>query len=211
MLNDAPYQQTDHLFALQTHGIDLVAAGRSGDARPWSSLGGADRLQFHRWALNGLWQLGADRPGYGGSAAYANQQFAPFSIIADALALRYHDTLPPPPSPLTQPTLSPAPFVLEKTLLQANLFISRQFYGAPAAGWASTSSTTISRASRRCWCSTAASAGPFVQAEYAGIESTPYSGMRRALFADPVAEPLPGRLELGGGHADRRAARSSSA
>ena len=155
------------------------------------SLGGADRLQFHRWALDGLWQLGADRPGYGGSAAYANERFAPFSIIVNALALRYHDTLPQPSSPLTQPTLNPAPFVLEKTLLQANLFISRQFYGAPAAAGFhliddnQPAEPTLSVQRRR-------SAGPFVEAEYAGIESTPYSGIRRALIADPSLSVYPG-------------------
>ncbi len=132
LLSDGAYRQTDHLFDLQTHAVDLVAVGRQGTLGV-VSLGGADRLQFHRWALNGLWQLGAGRPGYGGSAAYANELFAPFSIVVDALALRTHDTLPQPSSPLTQPTLNPAPFVLEKTLLQANLSISRQFYGAPAA------------------------------------------------------------------------------
>ena len=190
MVNDGAYQQTDHLFDLQTHAVDFLAVGRQGTLAVLS-LGGADRLQFHRWALNGLWQLGADRPGYGGSVAYANQLFAPFSIVVDALALRYHDTLPPPSSPLTQPTLSPAPFVLEKTLLQANLSISRQFYGAPAAAGFHVidddqpAEPTLSVHHRR-------SAGPFVQAEYAGIESTPYSGIRRALIADPSLSVYPG-------------------
>ena len=189
VLSDGAYRQTDHLFDLQTHALDLVAAGRQGTLAV-VSLGGADRLQFHRWALNGLWQLGADRPGYGGSAAYANELFAPFSIIVDALALRYHDTLPQSSSPLTQPALSPAPFLLEKTLLQANLSISRQFYGAPAAAGFHVidddqpGEPTLSVRHRR-------SAGPFVQAEYAGIESTPYSGVRRALIADPSLSIYP--------------------
>ena len=196
VLGDGAYQQTDHLFDLQTHAIDLVAAGRQGTLAVLS-LGGADRLQFHRWALNGLWQLGADRPGYGGSAAYANELFAPFSIVVDALALRYHDTLPQPSSPLTQPTLSPAPFLLQKTLLQANLFIGRQFYGAPAAAGFhiidddQPGEPTLSVQHRR-------SAGPFVQAEYAGIESTPYSGIRRALIADPSLRHLPGAWNSAG-------------
>ena len=196
VLNDGAYRQTDHLFALQTHAIDFVAAGRQGSFAV-VSLGGADRLQFHRWALDGLWQLGADRPGYGGSAAYANERFAPFSIIVNALALRYHDTLPPPSSPLTRPTLDPAPFVLEKTLLQANLFVSRQFYGAPAAAGFhiiddnQPAEPTLSVQHRR-------SAGPFVEAAYAGIESTPYSGIRRALIADPSLSVYPGAWNSAG-------------
>ena len=99
--------------------------------------------------------------------------------------------MPQPSSPLTQPTLNPAPFVLEKTLLQANLFIGRQFYGAPAAAGFHVidddqpAEPTLSVQHRR-------SAGPFVQAEYAGIESTPYSGIRRALIADPSLSIYPG-------------------
>ena len=195
-MNDGPYHQTDHLLDLQTHAIDFIAAGRQGTLAV-VSLGGADRLQFHRWALNGLWQLGADRPGYGGSVAYANQLFAPFSIVVDALALRYHDTLPPPSSPLTQPTLSPAPFVLEKTLLEANLAVSRQFYGAPAAAGFHVidddqpAEPTLSVHHRR-------SAGPFVEAQYAGVESTPYSGIRRALIAGPSLSVYPGAWNSAG-------------
>ena len=184
VVNDSTYRQTDHLFDLQTHAVDFVAIGRQGSLAALT-LGGADRLQFHRWALNGLWQLGADRPGYGGTVAYANQLFAPFSIIVDALALRYHDTLPPPSSPLTQPAVTPGPFVLEKTLLQAHLSINRQFYGAPAtAGFQiidddQPAEPTLSVHHRRL-------AGPYLKAEYDGLESTPYSGIRRQLFGSAL-------------------------
>jgi hypothetical protein len=194
--NDTPYTQTDHLFALQTHGIDVVAAGRQGTLGILS-FGGADRLQFHRWALEGIWQLGSGGPGYGASLAYANQLWAPFSIVADALALRYHDTLPAPPSPLFQPTLSPAPFVLQKTLLEADLFISRAFYGAPAqAGFHAIADDqpgepTLRVQNRRA-------AGPFVSAAYEGIETTPYTGVRRALMAFPSVAVYPGAWNSAG-------------
>jgi Tol biopolymer transport system component len=190
ILNDAPYKQTDHLFGLQTHAIDLATAGRKATLGI-VSLGGADRLQFHRWALDGIWQLYADRPGYGGSAAYANQLFAPFSIVADAMALRYHDTLPVPPSSLMQPTLDPAPFVLQKTILQADLFVSRELYGAPAeAGFHLVDDDQPGEPTLRVQRRRAA--GPFVQATYSGVESTPYSGVRRALIAVPSLNIYPG-------------------
>jgi hypothetical protein len=190
ILGDAPYKQTDHLFGLQTHAIDVVTAGRKATLGILS-LGGADRLQFHRWALNGIWQLNADRPGYGGSVAYANQLFAPFSIVGDVMALRYHDTLPVPRSALLQPTLNPAPFVLEKTILEADLVVSREFYGQPAQGGFhivdddQPGEPTLRVQRRRA-------AGPFVQATYAGLESTPYSGVRRALIAEPSLNIYPG-------------------
>jgi hypothetical protein len=196
VVDDGAYRQTDHLFDLQTHAVDFLAVGRQGSLAA-VTLGGADRLQFHRWALNGLWQLGTDRPGYGGSAAYANQLFAPFSIIVDALALRYHDVLPPPLSPLIRPTISPAPFVLDKTLLQANLLVSREFYGAPsAAGFHiidddQPAEPTLRVQHRR-------SAGPFIEATYAGIESTPYTGIRRAVIVDPSLSVFPGAWNSAG-------------
>jgi hypothetical protein len=207
VLNDAPYSATDHLFSLQTHGIDLIAAGRNAVLGALY-LGGSDRLQFNRWSLTGLLQLGSPHPGYGGAAAYANSQLAPFTFIADALALRYHDTWPSPPS-----LMSPAPqmkqYVLEKTLLQTEAFVTRSFYGAPAElGFDlvdddQPNEPTLPVKHRRV-------AGPFIAAEYAGIETTPYTGLRRALFVLPSINLFPaawssagatltdGRLELFG-------------
>jgi hypothetical protein len=188
VLNDQPYAATDHLFALQTHGIDLIAAGRSAVLGALY-LGGSDRLQYHRWSLTGLLQIGSPHPGYGGAAGYANSQLAPFTFIADALAVRYHDTWPTPPS-LMSPSPMKSPYVLEKTLVQADAALSRQFWGAPAElGFALTdddepSEPTLLVKHRRV-------AGPFIAAEYAGIETTPYTGLRRALFALPSINLFP--------------------
>ncbi len=117
---DEPYDPTDHLFRPQLQGVAATAVGRSalmGEV----VLAGGDRLQFHRWSLDGLLQLNGGQSGYGLGAAYANRQLAPWTIIADGLALRYQDTRPAAP-PLMSPTpLAPAPFVLTKTELQGNL------------------------------------------------------------------------------------------
>jgi hypothetical protein len=188
VLSDTPYSATDHLLSLQTHAIGLFAAGRNGLFGELS-LGGADKLQFHRWSLTGLLQLGSPKVGYGGAGGYANSQLAPFTFIADALALHYYDTWP-----TTSSLMSPRPltnqFVLQKTLVQADAFVTRSFWGAPAElGFDlvdddQPSEPTLLVKHRRV-------AGPFVSAEYAGIETTPYTGLRRALFLLPSLNLLP--------------------
>jgi hypothetical protein len=207
VLGDSPYSETEHLFALQTHALDFIAAGHSGVFGALS-LGGADRLQFHRWSLTGLLQLGSPTPGYGGAAAYANSKLAPFTIIASLEAFHYSDTWPTPPA-LMSPTPRLGEFVQEKSHLDGHLLVNRSFYGAPAAlGFDfidddQPNEPTLLVKHRRV-------AGPFVNAEYAGVETTPYTGVRRGLFALPSINLFPaawnsagatltdGRLELFG-------------
>jgi hypothetical protein len=195
VLSDTPYSATDHLLSLQTHGIGLTAAGRSGVFGELN-LGGADELQFHRWALTGLWQFGSPHVGYGGAGAYANSQLAPFTFVADALALRYHDTWPTTSS-LMSPGSQRNQFVLEKTLVQADAFVTRSFWGAPAElGFDlvdddQPSEPTLLVKHRRV-------AGPFVSAEYAGVETTPYTGIRRGLFLLPSLNLLPAAWNTAG-------------
>ena len=189
-LSDTPYSATDHLFALQSHGITFTTAGRNG-AFAGVLLGGADRLQFNRWLLVGLLQLGSGATGHGGEVAYANRKFAPFTIVADAFGLRYHDTWPVPPPLMSPAPRSVGPYLLEKTLVQADLAISRSFYGAPSqAGFAFVDNDqpdepTLLVKHRRM-------AGPFVAAAYEGVETTPYTGVRRALALFPSLNVFPG-------------------
>jgi hypothetical protein len=196
VLKEGPYSQTDHLLALQTHGVSVATAGRNG-VFAGLVLGGADRLQFHRWALEALLQTGSDRPGYGGALAYTNERVAPFSITADVMALRYHDTWPTPGPLVSPPPQSVGPFVLDKSLLEADLLVSRQFYGAPASAGISAidddqpNEPTLLVKRRRA-------AGPFVSATYAGIESTPYTGVRRALVLQPALHLYPGAWNSAG-------------
>jgi len=172
-LSDAPYEQTDHLFGLQLRGLTLAAAGRNGTFIG-GVLAGGDRLQFHRWVLEGLYQAGLNQPGYGGSIAYANRQLAPLTIIASALALRYHDV-----AAGTTGTIVPADYTLDKQLYEANLSVSRAFYGNPVSlGFTliddnQPGDLTLLYQQRKA-------AGPFLSASYNGIEATPYTGPRRA-------------------------------
>ena len=195
--------------SLQTHGIDLVTAGRSaalGDPEP------GRRRPIAVPPLGTEWDLAALR----GSARLRRrrrptrtQLFAPFSFIVDAMALRYHDTWPVPRSPLVQPTLTPAPFVLEKTILQADArHQPRSFYGAPAA-------RRIPHLRRRSAgrADVAGEAPPRRRPVRAGDlrRARDHALLRRA--ASPhrgaVAEYLSGRLEHNRRDADRRDASSS--
>jgi hypothetical protein len=196
VLKDEPYDATDHLFWPQLHGLSLTTAGRAGLLGDLV-LAGGDRLQFHRWSLDALLQLNGNRPGYGLGAAYANRQLAPFTIIASGLALRYHDQWPAAPPQMSPQPLAPAPFLLEKTELQANLLVDREIYGVSSdAGFNVTDDDqpgepTLAYKHRRV-------AGPFLQAAYVGAESTPYSGVRRAAAALPSVALYPGAWNTAG-------------
>jgi hypothetical protein len=196
VLRDEPYQPTDHLFSPQLHGVSVVAAGRSGVIGDLV-LAGGDRLQFHRWSLDGLLQLNGGHPGYGLGAGYANRQLAPFTIVATGLALRYHDQRPPAPPQMSPTPISPEPFLLEKTQLQANLLVDRVIYGSPIdLGFNVTDDNqpgepTLLFQHRRV-------AGPFLQATYEGVETTPYAGVRRAAAAFPSVAIYPAAWNTAG-------------
>ena len=95
--------------------------------------------------------------------------------------------------------------MLEKSLVQVNALVTRSFYGAPAElGFDlvdddEPSEPTLLVKHRRV-------AGPFVAAEYAGVETTPYTGHPAGAVPAPVREPVSGRLEHRPGDADRRQA-----
>jgi hypothetical protein len=97
-------------------------------------------------------------------------------------------------APLPQ---NPAPFVLEKTQLQANLLVNREFYGSPVdLGFNVTDDNqpgepTLRYQHRRV-------AGPFLDATYQGVESTPYTGARRAVAALPSLALYPGAWNSAG-------------
>ncbi|MES1157770.1 MAG: hypothetical protein ABUL67_01600, partial [Haliangium ochraceum] len=194
--SDQPYDATDHLFQPQLQGVSATAVGRNA-LLGGLVLAGGDRLQFHRWSLDGLLQLNGGQSGYGLGAAYANRQLAPWTIVADGLALRYHDTRPAPPALMSPTPLAPAPFVLTKTELQGNLRVTRDITGAPVElGFNVTDDRqpgepTVRLAHRRV-------AGPFVNAAYEGLEVTPYTGVRRGAAAFPSISLFPGAWNTAG-------------
>ncbi|HSS37883.1 MAG TPA: hypothetical protein VLT58_03865, partial [Polyangia bacterium] len=193
---DVPYDPIDHLFRPQLQGVSAVAVGRSA-LMGGLVLAGGDRLQFHRWSLEGLLQLNAGQSGYGVGAAYANRQLAPWTIIADGLALRYRDTRPAAPPLMSPVPLAPAPFVLTKTELQGNLRIARDVYGAPVQlGFNVTDDRQPGEPTLRLWHRRVA--GPFLGAAYEGVEATPYTGVRRAAAALPSMSLYPAAWNTAG-------------
>ncbi len=193
---DEPYDALDHLFRPQLQGVSAVAVGR--DALLGELvLAGGDRLQFHRWTLEGLLQLNGGEAGYGVAAAYANRQLAPWTIVADGLALRYHDTRPAAPALMSPVPLAPAPFLLTKTELQGNLRAARAVYGAPIElGFNVTDDRQPGEPTLRFWHRRVA--GPFASAAYEGVEATPYTGPRRAAAAFPSISLYPGAWNTAG-------------
>ena len=172
------------------------SVGRSGQLGDLI-LAGGDRLQIHRWSLEGLLQLNGGRGGYGLAAAYANRQLAPWTIVANEMVLQYHDSRPAAPPQMSPTPLAPAPFLLTKTELQANLSVTRDVYGAPISlGFGldddrQPDEPTLRFQRRRV-------AGPFVSAAYQALETTPYTGVRRGLLAIPSAQLFPGDWNTAG-------------
>ncbi|MES1158122.1 MAG: hypothetical protein ABUL67_03380, partial [Haliangium ochraceum] len=89
-------------------------------------------------------------------------------------------------------------YTLEKRQRQANAEISRVFYGNPVTlGFTLTNDErpgepAVAVASRRV-------AGPYLSASFSGVESTPYAGLRRMLFASVDAAVFPGAWNSAGG------------
>ncbi len=82
---DVAYSVFDHFFYPQVRSPSLAIGG--GVPHFGLALGGGDRLDLHRWALQGYAQpTVADvgtRTHYGAYAAYYNQMLAPVTLIAD--------------------------------------------------------------------------------------------------------------------------------
>jgi len=111
--------------------------------------------------------------------------------------LQYHDRRPAPPPQMSPTPIAPTPFLLTKTELQGNLLVTRDFYGAPVQlGFDVTDDRqpgepTLRVQRRRV-------AGPFASALYEGVETTPYTGARRAAAALPSAALYPGAWNSAG-------------
>jgi hypothetical protein len=92
VLSDAPYSNFDHLFVPQLHALAVTALPTSSRSLWGASLGGGDRLGFHRWALSGYLDFvkNADVTG-GGSIGYVNTQLAPWLFVLEATQLSWWD------------------------------------------------------------------------------------------------------------------------
>ncbi len=178
VLSDQPYHATDHLFVPLLHGPTFTATGRQAFALGLV-LAGNDRLQFHRWTLTGTYQFASARPGYGVGFGYANRLLAPYTLTLTGMFLSLHDV---PPQPVNAPVPRPQDYTLDKRQRQANVDMTRSFYGNPVTlGFNLTEDNqpgepTVAVESRRV-------AGPYLHTSYTAAESTAYAGARRLLYA----------------------------
>ena len=186
ILGEEPYSGFDHLFVPQLRALVVTAVGRAG-LLYGAALDGGDRLSHHRWLLFGYGQpppsagLTSIASGlFSAGAGYSNQQLAPFTISLFASQYHWRDI---PARPAGSPPITAADFTLERRQRDAQLAISRLFYGNPVQLGAQLTQDDLSSAAdfappaarRRL-------AGPSLSASYTGVETTPYTDARRLLF-----------------------------
>jgi len=173
---DLPASAIDGLFIPRLHGLTVHTIGRR-DLGLGLVLSGNDRLEKHRWAIRGTYQFeGGGEPSV--FAGYTNRTLAPLTITATVADSRIHDA-----EPTIDGSAPPAeaPLVLYRHDREANLTLSRSFWGNPVELGGSFMETfrpddpTVLRDRNRF-------AGPHLSVAYRGAEATPYTGVRR-LFA----------------------------
>jgi hypothetical protein len=188
LATEAPASALEHLFVPSLRGPTLASTDNT--TLLGLVLSGADHLEQHRWTVSGLYQFEGHL--FSGSFAYANRQLAPFTIDVSASQFSAREL---PPSSVGQPAASNYSLFLRDR--QAQLDIQRSFYGDPVGlGFAAIEryrpddpdAMLISRYPLQRF------AGPYAFASYAGVESTPYTGTRRALFLDAYAAAFPARF-----------------
>jgi hypothetical protein len=183
VLSDEPASATDHLFIPQLYGPTLTAAGRQANF-VGAVLSGGDRLEIHRWALAGYYQLVAG--GGGGSFAYSNRQLAPLTL---SLALGQFSFKDVPPVLNTSPPTA-ADFTLTRRERELTFDALRLFYENPVSiGFAFIETyrpddPAVLIPLRRI-------AGPHLSASFAGAAAAPYTGISRLFLAaiDAAAYP----------------------
>jgi len=150
-------------------------------------LSGADHLERHRWTLAGLYQFQGHL--WSGSAGYANRQLAPLTI---ELSVSQYATRQEPPVILPQPG---GDELLYRRDRRALLDVQRSFYGSPVG--VGFQFLERKNPGNQLWVPRdplRRFAGPFLFASYAGVESTRYTGARRALTLDVYGAAFPADL-----------------
>jgi hypothetical protein len=180
-----PASAFDGLFVPRLHGLMFQTIGRR-DFSWGLVLAGNDRMEKHRWAMAGLWQLaGGGTPSY--FVGYTNRALAPLTITATAAESRIHDVARNPDGSLPP---ADARLTLYRRDREANLDLSRAFWGNPI-GMGFAFYETYRPGDIWAVRPTSRFAGVRAFANFAAVESTPYTGSRRALFASASAAVYP--------------------
>ena len=162
-------------------------------------VSGADHLERHRWTLAGLYQFEGHLGS--GSFGYSNRQLAPLTV---ELSVSQYSTRQEPPTILPVPGGND---LLYRRDRQAQLDVQRSFYGNPVG--AGLQFVERKFPGNELWIPLhplQRFAGPYLFASYAGVESTRYTGTRRALSLDLYGAAFPAELTSApGAFADVRA------
>ncbi len=182
-VSDTPASAIDHLFIPSLYGPTIAAAGRAATF-VGGVLSGGDRLERHRWAVAGYYQLIVGNR-FSGSVAYSNRQLAPLTLTLAAAQFSFSD-LPP----VVNGTVTAADYTLQRRERQLTFDALRLFYDNPVSlGFALIESyrpddPAVLLPLRRL-------AGPHLSAAYVGTSTSPYLGASRLFFTaiDAAAYP----------------------
>lgn len=190
VLSDKKYSGLDRLLFPAVRAPSIVVGG--GLPHFGLVLGGGDRLGLQRWSIAGYVQphvkTANDQNRYGAAAAYSNTMLAPINILASASFLDWGEDI------RDMPTMDDPPVVEEHRTRQGALLIQRtwrQTFTLAAGGLYTDDRARIEslNASGRIRVS-----GPSVAMQWASVESTRYTGPRRALFVGGQSAYYPNQL-----------------
>jgi len=176
-VSDTPVPATDRLLVPTLYGPTIAAAGRRANFIG-GVLAGGDRLDRHRWAVAGYYQLVASGHG-GASFGYSNRQLAPLTLSLAASRFSFADT-----PPVLNGMVDASDYTLRRRDSELTFDAQRLFYGNPVSlGFAGVETRrpddpAVSLPLLRI-------AGPHLSATFLGAATSPYTGASR-LFTTSI-------------------------
>jgi len=184
-VGETPVSPIDHLLIPSLYGPTITAAGRRANFIG-GVLSGGDRLERHRWAIAGYYQLGVDEAHGGGTVAYSNRQLAPLTLSLAASRFQFVDT----PPVLNGSTVSPSDYTLARRDSEITFDALRLFYDNPVSvGFALVE--TWRPGDPDALVPRMAIAGPHLSATFEGAATSPYTGASRLFLTSIDAAAYP--------------------
>ena len=177
VIGDARYSHLDHIWFPQSRGAGVTSLADTGVVLS-AAAGGGDRLGFHKWGVSFDYNVKTALPG--GHVAYLTSELAPWFIGASASSNASRETLGLPGGAAT--------FDYTSRESTAQLVVTRPFFTNEISF--GVNADALERTDFR----SLRAAGPFVDATYAAVESTPYSHARRGIIATARGALYPGAI-----------------
>jgi hypothetical protein len=175
---------TDHLLVPTLYGPTIAAAGRQANFIG-GVLAGGDRLDRHRWAAAGYYQLVASGHG-GASFAYSNRQLAPLTLSLAASRFSFADT----PPIVNSSMITESDYTLRRRDSELTFDALRFFYDNPVSlgfafveTWRPDDPAVLLPLLRL--------AGPHLSATFQGASTSPYTGASRLFVTSIDAAAYP--------------------